>query len=244
MASLDPSLLDLYRAELETHLPALSEGLLALEKGADQPKRFEALMRAAHSIKGAARIVGIEAAVQVAHVLEDCFVAAQKGQLSFGSDAVDVLLRGVDALSQLTPTDDTPSVLPPQLDPLLAALAEVRSGTAPTRAAVVVEPPARVITSGPPTLVPPGDLDGTATEWLRGQLAELFARGVPRIRLDLAAVSVLGARSLLLLARAGREAERRSPSVVLELLNAAPPVRHLLRLVRLESAFVDPSGGA
>ena len=33
----DPSLLDLFRAELETHLPALSEGLLALEKDPTSP---------------------------------------------------------------------------------------------------------------------------------------------------------------------------------------------------------------
>ena len=36
-------------------------------------------MRAAHSIKGAARVVGVDPAVSVAHVMEDCFVAAQKG---------------------------------------------------------------------------------------------------------------------------------------------------------------------
>src|SRR5437870_13386780 len=107
MPTVDPALMDLFRAELETHLPALSEGLLALEKDAAQPERLEALMRAAHSIKGAAKIVGVEAAVQVAHALEDCFVAAQNGTITLTSDAVDVLLRGVDALHRVaTPTDD------------------------------------------------------------------------------------------------------------------------------------------
>src|SRR5947209_1353267 len=109
MASCDPALLDLFRAELETHLPALNEGLLALERDAAQPERLEALMRAAHSIKGAAKIVGVEAAVQVAHALEDCFVAAQNGAVTLTSDAVDVLLRGVDALHRVAgPADDGP----------------------------------------------------------------------------------------------------------------------------------------
>ena len=102
-SALDPALLDLFRAEIDTHLPALSEGLLALEKDPNQPKRLEALMRAAHSIKGAARIVGVEAAVQVAHAMEDCFVAAQKGAIALTSDAVDVLLGGVDALQRDRP---------------------------------------------------------------------------------------------------------------------------------------------
>jgi two-component system sensor histidine kinase and response regulator WspE len=247
MATFDPSLLDLYRAELETHLPVLSEGLLALEKDADQPKRLEALMRAAHSIKGAARIVGVDPAVQVAHVLEDSFVAAQKGQLTLGSDAVDVLLRGVDALGQFTPSGDDGTIAFPEarLAQLLAELGGVRSGQAPARSPPPppAAAPTELVASGPVTLVPPGDLDTAATEALRGQLADLFAQGVPRVRLDFTAVREVSARGLLLLSRAARDAARRQPPVVLELLHAAPPVRQLLRLTRLESAFVDPLGG-
>ena len=102
----DPALLDLFRAELETHLATLDAGVLSLEKTPDDAKQLESLMRAAHSIKGAAKIVGFDAAVQVSHHLEDCFVAAQRGQIRLTSDSVDVLLRGVDALSRLgTPAD-------------------------------------------------------------------------------------------------------------------------------------------
>ena len=100
----DAALLDLFRAELETHLGALNEGLLSLEKSPNDAKRLESLMRAAHSIKGAAKVVGFDAAVQVSHHLEDCFVAAQRGQLTLTSDSVDVLLRGVDALNRLGST--------------------------------------------------------------------------------------------------------------------------------------------
>ena len=39
-------------------------------------------MRAAHSIKGAARSSASSQAVQVAHAMEDCFVAAQKGDVA------------------------------------------------------------------------------------------------------------------------------------------------------------------
>ena len=102
----DPALLDLFRAELETHLATLNAGVLSLEKAPDDPQQLESLMRAAHSIKGAAKIVGFDAAVQVSHHLEDCFVAAQRGQITLTSDSVDVLLRGVDALGRLgTPAD-------------------------------------------------------------------------------------------------------------------------------------------
>ncbi len=92
------SLMDLFRMEAEAHTAALSAGLVELEGSSASAATIEPLMRAAHSLKGAARIVGIDAAVQVAHAMEDAFVEAQKGQLVLTPAAVDVLLRGVDFL--------------------------------------------------------------------------------------------------------------------------------------------------
>src|SRR6516162_8496058 len=92
------SLMELFRMEAEGHTATLSTGLVALESGSAAPEAIEPLMRAAHSLKGAARIVGLDAAVRVAHAMEDCFVAAQKGQLVLQPAHVDILLRGVDLL--------------------------------------------------------------------------------------------------------------------------------------------------
>jgi two-component system chemotaxis sensor kinase CheA len=128
----DPALLELFRAELDTHTETLSAGLLSLEKDPNQPKCVEGLMRAAHSIKGAAKIVGFEAAVKVAHLMEDCFVAAQAGEVQLSSDAIDVLLGGVDALVRLAvPTGSTgerPAVEAADLERLLAAISAVKLG--------------------------------------------------------------------------------------------------------------------
>jgi two-component system sensor histidine kinase and response regulator WspE len=96
----DPAMLDLFQAEVETHVAVLNDGLLALENNPGATDQLEALMRAAHSIKGGARIVGLDAAVKVAHAMEDCFVAAQKGVVSLGSEQIDILLRIVDILIQ------------------------------------------------------------------------------------------------------------------------------------------------
>ncbi len=59
-------------------------------------------MRAAHSLKGAARIVGNDGAVRVAHAMEDLFVKGQKANAAPGVRTVDVLLRGVDLLRDLS----------------------------------------------------------------------------------------------------------------------------------------------
>ncbi len=234
----DPALLDLFRAEIDTHLPALSEGLLALEKDPNQPKRLEALMRAAHSIKGAARIVGVDAAVQVAHALEDCFVAAQKGAVVLTSDAVDVLLRGVDALSRVAPAGGEPAGDAPAgeaLTALLADIAATRAGRA--RAAA---PIAAVVETGPPTVRADGDLEGAEAEAFRVRLAEALARGAPVVRVDFSAVGEVGPDGLAVLALAARTASTRQPPAAFRAVHAAESVRTLLRLTRLDGAF--PAG--
>ena len=106
MTPLEPAMFELFREEVRSHAAALSAGLVELEADAANLARIEPLMRAAHSIKGAARIVGVEVAVRLAHVLEDAFVAAQAGRVKFGPDAIDRLLQGADVLASLGEVDD------------------------------------------------------------------------------------------------------------------------------------------
>ena len=94
------SLHELFRGEAETHAAALSEGLVKLE-GTSNPAIVEPLMRAAHSIKGAARVIGLDIAVRLAHGLEDVLVAMQKGREAISSSRIDQLLRGADLLASL-----------------------------------------------------------------------------------------------------------------------------------------------
>ena len=72
------SMSDLFRLELETQTDVLVQGLLTLERDGSSPQGLESMMRAAHSIKGAARIVTREFIVKISHSMEDCFVIWQK----------------------------------------------------------------------------------------------------------------------------------------------------------------------
>ncbi len=92
------SMLELFRVETENQTAVLNSGLLELERNPEAIHQLEALMRASHSLKGAARIVNLDVAVRIAHAMEDCFVSAQKGEIQLGQNAIDVLLRGVDLL--------------------------------------------------------------------------------------------------------------------------------------------------
>lgn len=95
-------MLELFRAEVETHAASLTNGLLKLENNANTTGLLDGMMRAAHSIKGAARIVRIMPAVEISHAMEDCFVAAQRGELVLEPNGIDVLLQSVDLLAQIS----------------------------------------------------------------------------------------------------------------------------------------------
>ena len=61
MSSADSNsmLIDLFRQEVQGQVQVLNDGLVALEQNAN-PRQIEPLMRAAHSVKGAARLLGID----------------------------------------------------------------------------------------------------------------------------------------------------------------------------------------
>ncbi len=95
------SLLALFHEEAQTQGRVLSDGLLTLEHAPADTGALEACMRAAHSLKGAARIIGLQGGVDVAHRMEEWFVAAQRGELTLSAGHIDVLLRGSDLLQRL-----------------------------------------------------------------------------------------------------------------------------------------------
>ena len=97
----DASLFELFTLEAEAQTQVLSAGLLALERNPTQADQLEACMRAAHSLKGAARIVGVNAGVSVSHVMEDCLVEAQEGRLHLKPEHIDALLMGTDMLMRI-----------------------------------------------------------------------------------------------------------------------------------------------
>ncbi|WP_250526968.1 hybrid sensor histidine kinase/response regulator [Caballeronia sp. GAWG2-1] len=104
MTSADPgrrSLLDLFQEEARAQAQILSDGLIALERAPNDPVTLEACMRAAHSLKGAARIVGVPVGVTLAHVMEDCFVAAQEARVTLDAVYIDMLLCGVDMIVRI-----------------------------------------------------------------------------------------------------------------------------------------------
>jgi two-component system sensor histidine kinase and response regulator WspE len=120
------SMLELFRLDAEAQVQALNVGLLVLERAPTAADQLESCMRAAHSLKGAARIVGLDAAVSVAHSMEDCFVAAQLGVFTLRKSQIDTLFRGVDLLKRIATTEaDADGRITEQQGDVDACLAEL-----------------------------------------------------------------------------------------------------------------------
>jgi chemotaxis protein histidine kinase CheA len=224
----DPVMRELFRAELDTHLPVLGEGLLALEKDPAQPQLLHSLMRAAHSIKGAARIVGVDAAVQVAHVMEDCLVAAQRGELHLDAEAIDVLLRGLDVLGHAEEADAV--VVAAVVEPLTA----VREGRKPAARRAAARPESASLSVD--------NLDHAGSERLRQELLKQRQQGVTAFRLDLSSVRDVDPAGLALLALFARLPCPDGSPPRLEVVNASREVCGLLRLTRLNDVYALPPG--
>ncbi len=97
------SMLDLFRMELEAKSVIFNENLLALENNPQHhAKALESLMRAAHSIKGAARIVQLDVAVTIADVMEECFVEAIAGNIQLKPADIKLLFQGVDLIDRIS----------------------------------------------------------------------------------------------------------------------------------------------
>ncbi len=132
----DASLLELFSLEAEAQTQVLSTGLLALERNPTQADQLESCMRAAHSLKGAARIVGIDSGVSVAHVMEDCLVSAQEGRLLLRPEHIDALLQGTDLLMRIATPANAPQST--DIEAYVALMAQLLDPSSPPAVAAPV----------------------------------------------------------------------------------------------------------
>ncbi|BBL75542.1 hybrid sensor histidine kinase/response regulator [Methylomagnum ishizawai] len=239
MSAPDAFLLELFREEMAAHTAALTEGLLTLERGADATT--EPLMRAAHSIKGAARVVDLLPAERIAHHMEDVFVALEERRLTLDAAAIDTLLQAVDWLLGLSLVDggelpdwldhhadaaeawagriaallDPPGIPapPPDPDPPQAA-ANVPPETEAPPAAAPIEPT--------PPAQPPSD--GTAPDRAVKVTADTLSQ-----LLGYAAEALLEAQRLEPLVRAGQNLKKLSQRLAGALDSDPASAKHLLR---------------
>jgi two-component system chemotaxis sensor kinase CheA len=90
--------------EAKGHLERIASGLLALEAAPDDQTAVDAIFREAHTMKGAAGMVGMMRVSRLSHRLEDLLVELRDGKRRATPELTDAMLRVVDGLGRLIAT--------------------------------------------------------------------------------------------------------------------------------------------
>lgn len=107
----EDGLMSIFREEAADHLAALNDSLMQVEmlEGDARLERLTDMNRYAHTLKGAARAVGLGLIETISHYLEEIFLAAQQGRTILNADTADWLYDGLDLIQQTldgTPIDE------------------------------------------------------------------------------------------------------------------------------------------
>src|SRR5579862_2030205 len=101
-----------FRIEARELLQGLSQGVLELEKGTSTREQVSKLLRLAHTLKGASRVVRQPAIGDLAHAIEDSLTPFREGQQTVPGSRINELLRLLDAVkTKVTALDP---VAPPE----------------------------------------------------------------------------------------------------------------------------------
>ena len=157
-------LMETFRVEGEEHTQRLTEGLLTLERECDPARRAEEteiIYREAHSLKGAARAVGLRDVEIICQALESVLAGCKRGELTFSRPILDLLHAANDLVGRLIAHqgDAAPADLD-QIDHLVKELENAAAGLAvqapmegsPGQVAVIQSPP-------PPDTATPGETE-------------------------------------------------------------------------------------
>jgi two-component system, chemotaxis family, sensor kinase CheA len=138
--------LPMFLAEGREHLQELNLAVVRIEEQPDDPETVDEIFRIAHSLKGMSATMGFAGMAALTHEMEDVFELLRKRKDGLGRDAVTVLLRCLDALSEAVEQIDAQGEEKIVPEPLIAELRglvrERTPGQQADRIGVPAEPPA------------------------------------------------------------------------------------------------------
>lgn len=97
----DRELRDMFRAESLEHAQKIEAGLLELERQPEQAPLLEEVFREAHSLKGAARMLGLRDIQNLAHAIETLLGEARQGKAGITAATVAAQLTKLDQIRHL-----------------------------------------------------------------------------------------------------------------------------------------------
>jgi two-component system chemotaxis sensor kinase CheA len=131
----------LFAEEASGRLSRLGELLIQLEEAGRDEEVLASIFREAHTLKGAAAVVGMEEVSTVAHAMEDLLDEVRAGHREATSPVVDALLACVDGLTRMIPDQLSGVGSSDEASRLVLLLSSVPSDLASASARPIAPPP-------------------------------------------------------------------------------------------------------
>lgn len=93
----------LFLEEAQDYLNTIESNLLGISNSSVLQETIDQILRAAHSIKGGAAMMGFQDISEIAHRLEDYFKIIKGGRISFNDKLERLFLKSVDGLREMIP---------------------------------------------------------------------------------------------------------------------------------------------
>ncbi len=98
---IDPEMLEIFRLEAEEHLRTVSASLVVLDRTPGDLPTLKDIRRSAHTLKGAAAVVGFQSVTKLAHRMEDLLDALYDHERPVTPALTSLLLAATEQLEQL-----------------------------------------------------------------------------------------------------------------------------------------------
>lgn len=118
-----------FKDEAAENVRVIADGLLALERQPDDRATLDGVFRAAHTVKGAARLLGFSHVAGLAHAMESLLGAMRAGQLTLSPSINDLLLNANDLLLTLATAASENRAIDRDPKDLITQLEQAATGT-------------------------------------------------------------------------------------------------------------------
>lgn len=139
-----------FRIEARDLLDQMSKGVLELDQGPPAPELVALILRLAHTLKGAARVVKQPQIAECAHSIEDALAPFRGSPGAVAREAVNAALKALDTIAQQVAALSSPPTSPTD-DAGPGAVETTRPAPAAAANTSVEQPPR--VAEGPPLVV-------------------------------------------------------------------------------------------
>jgi two-component system chemotaxis sensor kinase CheA len=97
-------LFEIFKLECDEHIQKLNSGILTLEENPDNPGLLGEILRDAHSLKGAARMIDFKSIEDISHNLETILGKIKKGEIKLSTEITNLIFESLENISKIVKT--------------------------------------------------------------------------------------------------------------------------------------------